>query len=367
MRVCVAYFYRYRGSVKMDKCILPFFVAVFIAYITTPLAKKIANKIGAIDVPKDERRVHKTPIPRLGGLAIYAATIISMLIFLPLDKKLIYIMLGATIIVITGIIDDIKPLSAKIKLLAQILAAAVLVLGDIKIDFITKPFSSGDELLYLKAFSIPVTIFWVVGITNTLNLIDGLDGLAAGVASIAAMSLLFVASRFGYVSVMIMSAILAGSAFGFLPYNFNPAKIFMGDTGALFLGYMLSVIAIEGVMKSVAAIAIIVPILILGLPIFDTTFAIFRRVKNKRPIMEADKGHLHHRLLAKGFSQKKTVLILYSVSAFLGGTAVFLAEVEIHKAIIMLGVLITLILFALSKLNIENRHNKVKEGKKVER
>ncbi|WP_416198738.1 MAG: UDP-GlcNAc:undecaprenyl-phosphate GlcNAc-1-phosphate transferase [Sporanaerobacter sp.] len=331
----------------MEKYLLPFFTATVISLIMTPFAKKIAYRVGAIDVPKDNRRVHKKPIPLLGGLAIYIATMVSILIFLPIDKTMISIVIGGSIIAISGIIDDIKDLSPKMKLFFQILASIVLILGDVKIDFVTNPFSKGSTLLYLKGFSIPITIFWIVGITNTINLIDGLDGLAAGVAMIASLSLLFVASGFGYGTVMIMSIIIAGACLGFLPYNFNPAKIFMGDTGALFLGYMLSVVAIEGVMKSVATIAIVVPIIILGLPIFDTTFAIFRRLLNGRPIMEADKGHLHHKILQRGFNQKQTVLILYLISAAFGVSAVLIAKANSRQAVIISGIVIILtVLFA---------------------
>ncbi|SCL91097.1 glycosyltransferase family 4 protein [Sporanaerobacter sp. PP17-6a] len=326
----------------MEKYIISFFVAAVISMFMTPISKRIAIKVGAIDIPKDERRIHKKPIPLLGGLAIYTATMISILIFLPMNKSLLSIIIGGTIIFISGIIDDKKNLSAKTKLIFQLLAAVVLILGDVKIDFITNPFSRTSTLLYLKGFSIPLTIFWVVGITNTLNLIDGLDGLAAGVAMIASLSLLIVANRFGYIEITIISAILAGSCLGFLPYNFNPAKIFMGDTGALFLGFMLSVVAIEGVMKSVATIAIVVPIIILGLPIFDTTFAIFRRLLNGRPIMEADKGHLHHRLLQRGLTQRQTVLILYLISAVFGFAAVIIAKINSRQGIIISGTIIIL-------------------------
>lgn len=336
----------------MTNYYLAFFIPLILAYLFTPVAKIIAKKIGAIDVPKDDRRVHKVPIPRLGGLAIYVASMIAMTMFLPFDKTIAAIMIGGTIIVLTGIVDDVKPMPAKLKLVLQILAAFILIMGDVKIEFITNPFDKGDGLLYLKGFSVPVTIFWVVGITNTLNLIDGLDGLSAGVAAIAAVSLFFVASGFGYVQVMIMAAIIAGSAFGFLPHNFNPAKIFMGDTGALFLGFMLSAIAIEGVMKSFATIAIVVPVLVLGLPIFDTTFAICRRLINKRPIMEADKGHVHHRLLAKGLSQKQTVMVLYMVSAALGTTAVLLADVRPDHGVIILGVVFSLVILGAARLGV---------------
>ncbi|WP_425446181.1 glycosyltransferase family 4 protein [Dethiothermospora halolimnae] len=337
----------------MDKYYIPFFIAVAIAYLATPLVRWFAIKVGAVDVPKDDRRIHKKPMPLMGGLAIYIATIISMIIYIdPIDKGIISIMVGATIIVITGVIDDIKPLSAKVKFLAQIVAAFILVWGDIRIEFISNPFDKVDGMLILGALSTPITIFWVVGITNTLNFIDGVDGLAAGVGSIASMSLLFVASINGYTSVAIMSAIIAGSAFGFLPHNFNPAKIFMGDTGALFLGYMLSVIAIKGVMKSVAAIGIAIPILVLGIPIFDTTFAIIRRVINKKPIYEADKGHLHHRLLKRGLSQKQTVLVLYTISVFLGVSAVILTDAKPSTAVMILGGIFSVSILAAARKRI---------------
>jgi len=329
----------------MTSYYIVFLIPIILSYLLTPLAKYTAMKIGAIDVPKDERRVHKVPIPRLGGLAIYLATMISMFIFLDLDKTIISIMIGGTIIVISGIIDDIKPMSAKMKLLFQILASIVLILGDVKIEFLGNPFVK-NGIINLGILSIPVTIFWVVGITNTLNLIDGLDGLSAGVGAIAAVSLFFVAAKVDYIDtsmVMVMCAIIAGSAFGFLPHNFNPAKIFMGDTGALFLGYMLSVVAIEGVMKSVATITIVVPILALGLPIFDTSFAIVRRIINKRPISEADKGHVHHRLLAKGLSQKQAVLVLYVVSAIFGTSAVLMAGMKPEYGVVVLGVVLSLV------------------------
>ena len=331
---------------------MPFISAVLISLLMTPVAKKIAEKVGAIDIPKDNRRVHKKPIPLLGGLAIYAATIICMFIFLPMDRTFTSIVIGGTIIMISGVIDDIKDLSPKMKLIFQLCAAVVLVLGDVKVDFITNPFSKGANLFYLKAFSIPITIFWVVGITNTVNLIDGLDGLAAGVTMIASTSLFFVAMKFGYTNIMIISVIIAGACLGFLPYNFNPAKIFMGDTGALFLGFMLAAISIEGVMKSVATIAVVVPIIILGLPIFDTTFAIFRRLLNGRPIMEADKGHLHHRLLQKGFSQKQTVLILYLISAAFGLTAVLISKVNSSQAVIISGIVIIVTIILASRMGL---------------
>ncbi|KNF09724.1 putative undecaprenyl-phosphate N-acetylglucosaminyl 1-phosphate transferase TagO [Gottschalkia purinilytica] len=340
----------------MSKYYIAFFLPLILSFSFTPLAKKIAYKVGAIDVPKDERRVHKVPIPRLGGIAIYLATIISMIALLNLDRSVISILIGGSIIAITGIVDDIKPMSAKLKLVLQVVAAAVLILGDVKIEAITNPFDKQHGLLHLGSFAIPITIFWVVGITNTLNLIDGLDGLSAGVSAIAALSFLFITygSVTGEASIIIMSAIIAGAAFGFLPFNFNPAKIFMGDTGALFLGYMLSVIAIEGAMKSVATIAIVTPILALGLPIFDTTFAILRRLIDKKPIMEADRGHLHHRLLDKGLSQRQTVLVLYIISVILGASAIVIAKVNPGSGILIISFLAVLAIISMTRFGIVN-------------
>ena len=323
----------------MENFIIPFFEAVIISLIMTPIVRKLAFKVGAIDIPKDDRRVHNKPMPLMGGVAIYIAIVVSALTLLPIDKSLISIIIGGTIILISGIIDDLKGLSPKMKIVFQLSAGLVLILGDVKVDFITNPFSSQSTLLYLKWLSVPITLFWVVGITNTLNLIDGLDGLAAGVAMISSLSLMLVASKFGYGNIIILSAIVAGSCLGFLPYNFNPAKIFMGDTGALFLGFMLAAISIEGVMKSVATIAIIVPILILGVPIFDTTFAIFRRLLNGQSIMSADKGHLHHRLLNRGYSQRKTVLTLYGISGVFGLFAVLVAKYNSKQAVYLSVVL----------------------------
>ncbi|SDJ88747.1 MraY family glycosyltransferase [Natronincola ferrireducens] len=317
----------------MDYYILAFLIAMSISYILTPYAKKVAYRIGAIDVPKDNRRVHKKPIPRLGGLAIYVAFMVSSMLMaimkeevLSIDKKFIGIMVGATIIVLIGIIDDSKQISAKYKLAGQILAAVIVVYSGVRIEFITNILNKTTGMSELKQLSVPVTIFWIVGITNTVNLIDGLDGLAAGVSTIAALSLAFVACLNGGVEVTILLMILAGSLLGFLPYNFNPAEIFMGDTGSLLVGFILATISIEGVIKSATTIAVAIPVLALGVPIFDTTFAIIRRLVNKRPIMEADKGHLHHRLLDRGLSQKQTVVILYIISIILGGSAIVISN-----------------------------------------
>ncbi len=336
----------------MEGFIAPFFLAVFISFVSTPLVRKLAFKVGAVDIPKDDRRVHKEPMPLIGGLAIFAAVIMVTLIFLPLEKEVISIIIGGTIIVMGGIIDDLKELKPKTKFMFQIIAGLILIFGGVKVDFITNPFTKDSSLLYLNWLSVPITLFWVVGITNTLNFIDGLDGLSAGVAMISSITLMIVASKFGYASVIILSAAIAGACLGFLPFNFNPAKIFMGDTGALFLGFMLAAITIEGVMKSVATIAIVAPILILSVPIFDTTFAIFRRLLNGQSISAADKGHLHHRLLSRGYSQKKSVLILYAISATFGIFAILVSQANSRQAVYLSLLLLILSVLVAIKLGI---------------
>jgi len=330
---------------------IAFFSAIIISFVLTPLARKLAFKVGALDVPKDARKIHNKPMPYFGGIAIYVAIMSCMFVYMPHDKTNISIMIGATIIVLTGIVDDMYGMPAKIKLIMQIIAAAVAIKGGVRIHFITNPLSQSGMSL-LRDFTIPITLFWIVGITNTINLIDGLDGLASGVASIAATTLLFTAALKGYDFIVMQCAIIAGACLGFLPFNFNPAKIFMGDTGSLLLGYMLSVTAILGMVKSVAAVTLVVPIFALGLPIFDTTFAIIRRFINKKPIMEADKDHLHHKLMRKGLNQRQTVLVMYLISMMLGLAAVIVSDSDPATGIMVVGVVIVLVLFLGSRLGL---------------
>ena len=326
--------------------IASFAIAFIVAFCTTPIVRKIAFKIGAIDIPKDERRMHNKPIPRLGGLAIIIGFMVAVaftLVSRVLDKgaffedlKIPGLLAGSMIIVIVGVFDDIRPLKAWVKLTFQIIAALIVVLCGIRIEEISNPFAPMG-MTFLGILSIPVTVIWIVGITNAINLIDGLDGLAAGVASIASLSLLFISIFDQQTAFVFLTAALAGAALGFLPFNFNPAKIFMGDTGSTFLGFALSTISVMGLVKSYAAIAVAVPLLVLGLPIFDTAFAILRRLFNGKPIMQPDRGHLHHKLIDMGFTQKQTVIALYIVSAVLGICAVELAANGVLKAIILLA------------------------------
>lgn len=298
-----------------------FAVAFVLSLATTPLAIKIAPKIGAMDIPKDGRRMHTKSMPRFGGMAIFVGTTASMLIFMHGDPRVPGIVIGGVLIYILGVIDDLKNLPAKVKFLGQTVIAVVMYMYDVRIEFISNFFGDGKSELGAAVCFI-VTILWIVGITNTVNLIDGLDGLAAGTSAIASLCIAYVAYIHGmYLACAAMLA-LAGGALGFLPFNFYPAKIFMGDGGSLYLGFMLSTLSILGPVKSATIVAVIIPVLVLGVPIFDTAFAIFRRMVNKRPIMEADKGHLHHRLMQLGYGQRRATLMLYSVSGIMGVAAV---------------------------------------------
>lgn len=326
------------------KYVLLFLLATIISFATTPLVRKLAIKVNAIDVPKDERRVHKIPIPRLGGLSIYLSFIICTLLMFGFQKNVIGLLIGGSLIVVMGIYDDIKPLKAIYKLIIQIISAFILIMYEVKINMITLPFDSTGNYVELTYLSIPITIIWVVGITNAFNLIDGLDGLACGICFISCLTL-FGVSFIGFrYTAMILTLILSGACLGFLPFNINPAKIFLGDTGSQFLGFILAAISIEGAIKSTTAVVVAVPILALGLPIYDTLFAMVRRKINKRPIMEADKGHFHHKLLEKGFTQRQVVFIMYFLSAILGVSSIVAMLVNDKQSFALLIIICAIIL-----------------------
>ena len=311
--------------------------AAIVAFITTPVVRSLAFRVGAVDVPRDSRRMHNHPIPRMGGLAIFFGFILSALIFVPLDAPLRGMLLGAVIIVILGIFDDIYALPALPKLLVQIVAATVAVLMGNQIEILSNPnIFSSNPYWDLGILSVPISVFWIVGITNAVNLIDGLDGLACGVSTISSMTMLVIALTVAEADVALLMAALAGGCIGFLPYNLNPAKIFMGDTGSTFLGFILATVSIEGLFKSYAIISFAVPFLMLGLPIFDTCFAIFRRVSHGQSPMAPDRGHIHHRLIDMGFNQKQAVAVLYVISAILGLSAVVLTTTNVLRAMVVL-------------------------------
>ena len=313
-------------------------LAAGISFIATPLVKQLAYKVGAVDVPKDNRRMHKVPIPRLGGLAIFLAFMLSVLIFAEIDLETKGILLGAVMIVILGVLDDIMALPALPKFLVQIAAAVVVVLHGCRIEFLSNPVPGDATYLQLPEWvSIALTIIWIVAITNAVNFIDGLDGLAVGVSGISAATMLVVAIIVAENNIAIIMAALLGACLGFIPYNFNPAKIFMGDTGSTFLGFILATVSIQGLFKLYAIISFAVPFLILGIPIFDICFAIIRRVAKGQNPMQADRGHVHHRLIDMGFSQKQSVAITYMLTAILGLAAVVLTSSGEVKALILIG------------------------------
>ena len=323
----------------MRSYLLAFAIGLILSWVLTPYVKKLAFRLGAVDKP-NARKVHHTIMARLGGLAIYLGFMAGAITCMQLTKDVVGILVGGTIITIVGIADDIFQLTAKAKLLGQIVAALVLVGFGVRIEWLNNPFGG---YFYLDYLSIPFTVFWVVSFTNVVNLMDGLDGLAAGVSAIASVTIILVALQQGLYPVAVITAALAGATLGFVRYNFNPATIFMGDTGSLFLGYMLAAISIYGAVKSAATIALIVPAIALGLPIMDTAFAIARRYLNGKPIFQPDKGHIHHRLLAMGFSQRQAVIFMYLISAGLCLSAVLLTEMEGIYAVILLIVILVAI------------------------
>ena len=312
-------------------------VALVVALVSTPVVKNLAIKVKAVDVPKDGRRMHDHPIPRMGGLAIFLGFLLSVLLFLELTPQMRGMLLGAVIIVVLGIFDDIYSLRAMFKFVVQIVAALVAVLSGNVIEAVSNPnVFSADLYWELGWLKIPVTIIWIVAITNAVNLIDGLDGLACGVSTISSMTLLVIALVASEPNVAILMAALAGGCLGFLPYNMNPAKIFMGDTGSTFLGYILAVVSIQGLFKFYTIISFAVPFLMLGLPIFDTCFAFIRRIAHGQSPMHADRSHVHHRLIDMGFNQKQAVAVLYIISAILGLSAVVLTTSGPVKAMLLL-------------------------------
>lgn len=317
--------------------VLTLVIAGVVSWLLTPLVKAFSIKVGAVDVPKDDRRMHDHPIPRLGGLAIFLGFIFSMLVMVPLDRAKQGMLLGVVIIVVLGIFDDIYALSAKLKFVVQIIAALIAVLFGNRIDVLSNPnIFSSEPLWNLGVWAIPITVIWIVAVTNAVNLIDGLDGLACGVSTISSLSMLIISLLVSELDVAIIMAALVGACIGFLPYNFNPAKIFMGDTGATFLGFIMATMSVQGMFKMYNIISFVVPFLMLGLPIFDVCFAVIRRISKGQSPMAPDRSHVHHKLIDLGLSQKQAVGVLYVISAILGLSAVVLTTSGALKAILVL-------------------------------
>ncbi len=328
---------------------IAFLLAFITAFVITPYTIRLARKVGAVDIPND-RRVNKTAMPRLGGLAVIAGFVMSAIYLVitmkvenkidfiseGLDKKILGVFLGGIILTIICFMDDVKGIKPLVKLAGQLLAAIIVASCGVLIDNFAIPFKE-NSIIINEVFSYILTIGWIVGITNAINLIDGLDGLSSGITLIACISLLIIFSLNGspLIAIILITA-LAGGIVGFLPYNFNPAKTFIGDVGSNFMGFAIAVISILGVAKTYTAIVIIAPIIVLALPIFDTIWAIIRRIvksKSIKGVFKADKGHLHHKLMARGYTQKQAVLILYGITATLGMVAIILLDSGPWKAI----------------------------------
>lgn len=327
-----------------------FTLALLTAFVLTPPVRRLALSVGAVDRPA-ARKVHTEPKPYLGGVAIYLAFFAAMAWSVGFGSRTMQgILIGATLILLIGVVDDLRSLRPAVKFAGQILAAVVLVWFDVKIEWLTNPFGG---MIILPSWLVPVlTVFWIVAVINVVNLIDGLDGLAAGISTIAAVTLLMAALMAGQHTVVLMTAALAGAALGFLPHNFNPAKIFMGDGGSMFLGFLLAAVSVEGTLKSAATAALVIPVLALGLPMFDTALAIVRRTANGRPFHEADRGHLHHRLMQMGLSHRDTVLVMWVVSGWLGISAIALMAIGLVPALVLLLFVGVSLIFAAKKVGI---------------
>ena len=352
-------------STEVISMIFALIVAAIIAFATTPIAKQIAARVGAMDYPS-ARRINKTPMPRIGGLAIFFGFLVSVLCFVDIGSpEMRGILLGAVIIVALGALDDVYQLPALTKFLVQIGAALIVVCHDVDVNVITNPFKEG-AYIHLGFWSYPITVLWIVGVTNAMNLMDGLDGLATGISAISSFALFIIAVFTGMGNSAVLIAAVIGACLGFLPYNSHPASIFMGDTGSNFLGFILAAISVQGLFKSYAVVSLLIPLMILGLPIFDTSFTIMRRIKNRQPVFQPDRGHLHHRLMDNGFSHQHTVYILYVISALAALSAVVLLLFGSARALILIVAIVLLALGTLSFTGFHLSEDKQKQAEEKE-
>jgi UDP-GlcNAc:undecaprenyl-phosphate GlcNAc-1-phosphate transferase len=323
-------------------------LAFVISLGVSPLAILISKKTGALDVPTDSRRMHTHPVPKLGGLAIFISFFVCALILQAaistgvltgpdaeeMMEKLRAILIAGSIIFAIGIVDDFKDIKARYKFIGQIVCAAIAFALGVRIPAVALfGWQFSEESAGGIFISFVVTVIWLVAITNMINLVDGLDGLAAGVSGIAAMAIAYTAYLNGYYIAALAMAILAGAALGFLPFNFYPAKIFMGDAGAMFLGFAIASVSIISPAKGATIVAIIAPVVVLGVPAFDVAFAIFRRRIRGKPVFEADKGHLHHQLTRLGIGQRRAALMLYGISGIMGIAAIVLSRDNYLEAV----------------------------------
>jgi len=336
----------------MLRLVIVCLLTLAVSLMVTPLVRSLAPRLGAIDKP-EARKVHAGLMPRLGGSAIYIAFVCGVLATGFYTRQVAGLLLSSTIVFAIGVVDDIKGVSSRTKLLFQLIGAIVFVVFGGYVKYITNPI--GGNLIFLDYWGVPVTLLWLVGISNAVNLIDGLDGLAGGVSIISAFTMAVVSYSRGYTQPAVLAILVAVATLGFLKYNFHPASIFMGDSGSLFLGFALGAIAIMGFSKGATVIALIMPILILGIPIFDTFFAIIRRYSEHKPIFQADRGHLHHRLLDLGLSHKQTVGIIYAITLFMGVCAIALTMLSSAQAIVILIFAGLAVIFGARRLGVLRR------------
>ena len=343
-------------SFYLTKIIQVLAIGIAVAYLTTPLSIRLAYKLDIIDKPRDDRRVHNRPIPRFGGLGIFLGSMAAMIIPAGMNSSIRVAMLGGFMMYLLGVADDIMDLKPMVKFSGQVITASFMYMMGIRSRFINlmlAPVENGSKaMLYFGgALAYLITVLWIVGITNAVNLMDGLDGLAAGSTAIMALSLAYVAYihgiRLGMMPVCIAFCAVAAGCLGFLPYNFSPAKTFMGDGGALYLGYMIAMLSVISPLKRATMVGAIIPMLVLAVPIFDPVFAMVRRVFRHESIMKADRGHLHHHLMAAGFGQRRSVLIIYGIVGIMGIVAVLISR-DLYKdafflftiALLYLGIII---------------------------
>ena len=330
--------------------------AAVISFILTPLVKRLAEKFGFVDIPKDERRMHKKPIPTIGGAAIFTAFVLVTLFMSKLSGPVVGMLIGGLIIAITGMLDDKYDLNAKLKFVIQIIAAAIPVSQGCVIEYISNPLGFlGQPYISLGILGIPLTIIWIVALTNAVNFIDGLDGLSVGVCAISSLTMGIIALVLGQSAEALILGALLGACLGFLPYNFNPAKIFMGDTGATFLGFTLGCMSVSGLFKVYAVISFAVPILVLGVPLFDICFACIRRIWNHVSPMHPDRSHIHHRLIDSGLNQRQSVMILYTVASLFGVLAVVFSTSGSGKSLMIVIAAAVLGVFALRLLPVKSK------------
>lgn len=319
----------------MNTYVALFLLATFASFGLTPLVRRLCERVNLLDVPNDKRRIHKRAVPRLGGVAIYASLLIALSPLLLIDNQVTAslreqassfraVMIASSLVFLFGVYDDLVGANARWKFLAQGLAGTLLYYLGGRVEVLSVPFF--DAITLAPVMSFLLTVFWVVAISNAFNLIDGMDGLATGAALFASFVMLGVSIMNGRVFVSVITIVLAGSLIGFLRYNFNPASIFLGDSGALFIGFLLAALSTQGSQKASTAVAIGIPLLAFGLPIMDTSVSIIRRLVAGKPIFEGDRDHVHHKLLARGWSQRRVALVLYGVCALFGLCALLFTQ-----------------------------------------